>query len=191
MIRVAWAHEAEPGARGWGAMVATIVAEAGFPLAKLPTFLEDVWREHVQKNLWWLVPVGFSAAMTEVRARGIKVVLVSNSEGMLDRLFAELGIRGDFDLLLDSGKIGIEKPDPRIFALALERYGVAPDAALHLGDIFATDITGARSAGMRAALVDPFGHYDGMFEDVPRVPGVVAVAHALVKTIGAPEAPSA
>jgi putative hydrolase of the HAD superfamily len=181
MIQVAWAHDAEPGARGWGAMLATTVAEAGFPRERLPALLADAWREHVQKNLWCLVPEGFSIAMGRVRARGVKVVLVSNSEGMLDRLFAELGILGDFDLLLDSGKVGIEKPDPRIFAIALERYGIAPDAALHLGDIYSTDITGARAAGMRAGLVDPYGHYDGMFEDVPRVPGVVAVTEALTR----------
>jgi putative hydrolase of the HAD superfamily len=179
MVQVSWASELEPGARGWGAMVATTVAEAGFPAAKLKPFLEDAWREHVQKNLWWLVPDGFSAAMARVRARGVKVVLVSNSEGMLDRLFAELGILGDFDRLLDSGKVGFEKPDPRIFRLALDAYGVAPDLALHLGDMYSTDITGARAAGMRAALVDPHGHYDGMFPDVPRVPGVVAVADAI------------
>jgi putative hydrolase of the HAD superfamily len=183
LVRVPWAHEAEPGARGWGSMVATIVAEAGFPAAELPAFLERAWKEHVQKNLWWLVPEGFSAAIAEVRARGIKVVLVSNSEGMLDRLFAELGILADFDLLLDSGKVGVEKPDPRIFQIALERFGVAPDAALHLGDIYTTDITGARAAKMRAALVDPHEHYDGMFEDVPRVPGVVAVARALIREL--------
>jgi HAD superfamily hydrolase (TIGR01509 family) len=179
MIDVAWANEAEPGARGWGAMVATTLAEAGFPEEKLAALLADAWQEHVQKNLWCLVPEGFRVAIGRVRARGVKVVLVSNSEGMLDRLFVDLGIRDDFDLLLDSGKVGLEKPDPRIFRLALDAFGVAPEAALHLGDIYSTDILGARAAKMRAALVDPYGHYAGLYADVPRVPGVVAVAEAI------------
>jgi putative hydrolase of the HAD superfamily len=181
MVTVPWAYEAAPGARGWGAMVGTMLVEAGFSPQGLPALLEDVWRSHVEKNLWSLVPEGFSAAMARVRERGIRVVLVSNSEGMLERLFAELGILSDFDLLLDSGNIGLEKPDPRFFAIALERFGVAAHQALHLGDIYSTDITGARAAGMRAALVDPYGHYDGLYADVPRVPGVVAVADALVR----------
>jgi putative hydrolase of the HAD superfamily len=179
MVTVEWAHETEPGAGGWGGMVATILAEAGFPVSELPALLEEVWRAHVQRNLWSLVPEGFSAAMGRARARGVRVVIVSNSEGMLDRLFAELGIGDDFDLLLDSGKVGLEKPDPRLFAIALERFAVTPAEALHLGDIYSTDIAGARAAGMRAALVDPYGHYNGMYPDVPRVPGAVAVADAL------------
>ena len=49
----------------------------------------------------------------------------------------------------------------------------------HLGDIFATDVLGARAAGCRHALIDPFGHYEGLHADVVRVQGVVPVADAL------------
>ena len=123
----------------------------------------------------------FGPAIERVRAKGIKVVLVSNSEGMLAELFTELDIVAHFDLLLDSGIIGLEKPDPRFFQVALDEFDVPADAALHLGDIYSTDIVGARAAKMRAALIDPYGHYEGMFPDVPRAPGVVEVADALAK----------
>ena len=84
-----------------------------------------------------------------------------------------------FDLGVDSGKGGIEKPDPRIFRIALDNFAVKPERALHLGDVFATDVLGARAAGVRHALIDPYKHYAGRHAEVPRVPGVVAVARAI------------
>lgn len=179
MFTPEWPSMHAPGARGWGGMVATTLLEAGMPEAKIAGALEDLWKEHVALNLWSRVPAGFGDAIEAVRAEGIPVVLVSNSEGMLDRLFRELGIFGHFDLLLDSGLVGLEKPDPRFFQLALDKYGVPPEDALHLGDMHSTDVTGARAAHMRAALIDPYAHYEGMYADVPRVPGVVATAMAL------------
>ena len=113
------------------------------------------------------------------RARGVKVAIISNSEGMLERLFTDLGVLGHFDLVVDSGKAGIEKPDPRIFEIALERFGVPASRALHLGDMFATDVLGARAAGIRTALIDPYQHYAGRHAEVPRVPGVVEVARTV------------
>ncbi len=114
--------------------------------------------------------------------RGVKVVVVSNSEGMLDVLFAKLAIDAHLDLLVDSGKVGIEKPDPGIWQIALEAYPTPADRVLHLGDTYATDIAGAEALGFRAALIDPYAHYAGRHERVARVPGVVEVARAIVRT---------
>jgi putative hydrolase of the HAD superfamily len=180
LVDVAWSERAAPGAAGWGMMTGTILSVAGLARAALPAILDALWRAHVDLNLWSKVPEGLGAALERVRAAKIPVVLVSNSEGMLDPLFRRLGIMDHFDLLLDSGKVGIEKPDPRIFHVATDRFGVDPAHALHLGDVYSTDVLGARAAGMRAALIDPFAHYDGTYPDVPRVPGVVAVAEAIV-----------
>ena len=119
------------------------------------------------------------AALDDIRARGVKVAIISNSEGMLERLFTDLDVLRHFDLVVDSGKVGVEKPDPRIFRVALDRFGVSPEHALHLGDMFSTDILGARAAGIRHALIDPYRHYAGRHLDVPRVPGVVEVARAI------------
>ena len=179
MVDLPWPHRDAPGARGWGAMVATIAVEAGLPEAAVAPFLEDAWQVHSARNFWDLVPKGFGDAIERARRHGVQIVLVSNSEGMLAELFTELGIVEHFDLLLDSGIIGLEKPDPRFFEVALKKLRVPPEEALHLGDMYSTDIVGARAAKMRAALIDPHGHYEGMYPDVPRVPGVVEVALAL------------
>ena len=182
VVDVDWSDKRAPGAAGWGRYVVTMLARAGTPIDLVGPLLDKLWIDHKELNLWSVVPVGFNDAMAKIRALGVKVVLVSNSEGMLAELFAELGILGSFDLLLDSGKIGIEKPDPRIFQIGLERFRTRADEALHLGDTYATDVLGARAAGLRTALVDPHGHYAGEHLDVPRVAGVVEVAEAIAES---------
>ena len=179
LLDVPWKYRDRPGAVGWGRMVGTIALRGGLEASKVPALLDAAWPLHEQTNLWSKVPEGLGAALDGMRARGVKVAIISNSEGMLERLFTDLGVLGHFDLVVDSGKAGIEKPDPRIFEIALERFGVPAARALHLGDMFATDIVGARAAGIRCALIDPFQHYAGRHAEVPRVPGVVEVARAI------------
>jgi putative hydrolase of the HAD superfamily len=181
LLDVAWSFRERPGAIAWGKMVGTIATGAGLDVGRVPALLERAWRAHEAKNLWCKVPDGLGDALEGARERGVRVAIISNSEGMLERLFEELGILRHFDLVVDSGKVGVEKPDPRIFRLALDHFGVAPARALHLGDVFATDILGARAAGIRHALIDPFQHYAGRHAEVPRVPSVVEVARAIVR----------
>lgn len=180
ILKPTWDHHGAPGAIGWGNTVGTIVHLAGVPLDRVPSILAQAWKEHVDLNFWSLVPEGLGPALDAIRARGVKVVVVSNSEGMLEPLFDRLGILRSFDRVVDSAKVGVEKPDPRIFEHALTPYGIAPANALHLGDTFATDIAGGRAAGLRVALIDPFHHYAGRHLDVPRVPGAVEVAKAIL-----------
>lgn len=179
VVEVRWANEAVPGARGWGRTVATMLCEAGVATGALAPMLERAWESHMEHNLWSVVPDGFVPAMARVHQAGIKVAIVSNSEGKLEELFQKLGILGCFDTVVDSARVGVDKPDPRIFEIACERTGTTPARTLHLGDTYATDVLGAHNAGIRTALIDPFRHYEGLYLDVPRVPGVVEVAGAL------------
>ena len=60
-----------------------------------------------------------------------------------------------------SGKEGIEKPDPAIFRLALERSGIDPGEAVYVGDHPRIDVEGARAVGMDAVLIDRRERYPG------------------------------
>ncbi len=82
----------------------------------------------------------------------VAVGVISNFYGNVDRLLAEAGI-GGLATIIDSNRVGVSKPDPRIFALALEQLGCAPAEALHAGDSFDKDVRGARAAGWRTAWV--------------------------------------
>jgi HAD superfamily hydrolase (TIGR01549 family) len=175
-----WEGQTAPGARGWGGMLGTTITGAGIDQDLVQELLPRLWEEHVAWNLYSRVPEGLGDALDTLRATGVHVAIVSNSEGMLEALFEKLGILRHFDAVFDSSKLGFEKPDPRIFEAALARFQVPASRALHLGDTFATDVVGARAAGMRAALIDPFLHYEGRHADVARVAGVVEVARAIV-----------
>jgi HAD superfamily hydrolase (TIGR01509 family) len=180
LLDTLWEYRDRPGAIAWGKMVATIVLRAGLSEMQVPALLGHAWRDHERRNLWCKVPEGLGAALDAIRDRGVKVAIISNSEGMLERLFTDLGVLKHFDLVVDSGLVGVEKPDPRIFGFAFDRFKVTPDRAIHLGDVYATDILGARAAKCRCALIDPFGHYEGKHLDVPRVPGAPEVARAIL-----------
>lgn len=180
LLDLPWEYRDRPGAIAWGKMVATIVHRAGLSEDRVPSLLGHAWREHEKRNLWCKVPAGLGDALDGIRDQGVRVAIISNSEGMLDRLFRDLGVLQHFDLVVDSGLVGVEKPDPRIFGFAFDRFGVTPDRAVHIGDVFATDILGARAAKCRCALIDPFGHYEGLHPDVPRVPGAPEVARAIL-----------
>jgi putative hydrolase of the HAD superfamily len=168
----------------WGAFMATLVQIAtGVETEQACACARAMWAEHRRFNLWRKVPEGLVASVAELRARGVPVVVVSNSEGQLQTLFDELGIGGAFDLVVDSHHVGVEKPDPRIFEPVLARFGVAAGAALHLGDTWATDVVGARAAGMRIGLVDPFAHYEGQHPELARVESVAAACWSIVGTL--------
>ncbi len=144
------------------------LAEALRPVLSVPGQADRLWRA--------LMP-GVPEALEAFRTLGLDLVVVSNADGSVERGLAAAGIRHHFSHVLDSALVGYEKPDPRIFAHALERSGARPETTLHVGDLFHADVTGARSAGVHAALLDPFGDWadvpDVDCEVVPDLAGLV------------------
>jgi HAD superfamily hydrolase (TIGR01509 family) len=92
---------------------------------------------------------------------------------MLERL----GLARFFDVVLDSHLEGVEKPDPRLFALALERSGGRAETTLHVGDFYWIDVRGARNASVHAVLLDAADLYPDA--DCPRVRSLGELADAL------------
>ncbi|KAI3440288.1 uncharacterized protein J3R85_003922 [Psidium guajava] len=99
-----------------------------------------------------------------LRQKGLKVGIVSNAEYRYkDVILPALGLNqgSEWDFGVFSGLEGVEKPDPRIYEIALERAGnIAPEEALHIGDSMRKDYVPAKSVGMHALLVDRFKTYD-------------------------------
>lgn len=60
----------------------------------------------------------------------------------------QLGIRDDFDLILVSEEAGVKKPDPQIFRLALDHFGLSPEQYIYIGDHPTNDVEGAANVGM-------------------------------------------
>jgi HAD superfamily hydrolase (TIGR01549 family) len=140
--------------------------------------LRELAEYHTQFNLWESVPREVPDALDRLHAAGHRLVVVSNSNGTLRKHFSRLGLAKHFDVLIDSSDEGVEKPDPRIFQLALERSGARPETTLHAGDFFHVDVVGARAAGLQAWLIDAADLY--VDHDVTRVPSLAALADRLL-----------
>ena len=96
-------------------------------------------------------------ALGALRDRGLRLVAVSNWDCSLPRVLESCGLEGLLDGTITSAEAGARKPDPAIFAPALELAGCAPDEALHVGDTAEEDVAGARAAGIRPLLIDRDG----------------------------------
>ena len=139
--------------------------------------LAEAHEYHRRHNLWEVVPPGVPPALAALRRHGLRLVVVSNSNGTLRAKLERLGLLAAFDLVMDSHELGVEKPDPAIFTLALERSGSAAASTLHVGDFFHIDVMGARAAGLPAWLIDGAGLYAD--HDCPRFPDLPAVVEAI------------
>ncbi|HEY3193325.1 MAG TPA: HAD-IA family hydrolase [Solirubrobacterales bacterium] len=96
-------------------------------------------------------------ALQGLRDRGLSLVAVSNWDCSLARVLERCGLEEVLDGTVTSAEAGARKPDPAIFAVALELAGCAPDQALHVGDTPEEDVAGARAAGIRPLLIDRDG----------------------------------
>lgn len=112
---------------------------------------------------------------------GLSLGVISNFEEWLERLLESLGVSRFFPVRVISGVEGIEKPDPRIFEIALERAGVAAAESVYVGDHPFFDVEAAAVAGMLPVLIDRRGRYPDAtghritsLEDLPAVIGLDA-----------------
>jgi putative hydrolase of the HAD superfamily len=92
-------------------------------------------------------------ALRTARARGQRVVVVSNWDCSLPEVFERLGLSAWLDGVLTSAQVGAAKPSPVIFAAALALAEVPAHQALHIGDSLAEDVAGARAAGVPVVLL--------------------------------------
>jgi HAD superfamily hydrolase (TIGR01549 family) len=143
---------------------------------------QELDRYHAEHNLWELVPDFVAPALRSLRADGHALVVVSNSNGTLHRAFDRLQLTELVDLVIDSAIEGIEKPDPRLFELALTRVDASAASTVHVGDFYHIDVTGARRAGLGAVLVDEANLRPDV--DCPRIRSIAELP-ALLATISA------
>ena len=163
--------------RGWD-YFNLVLGHAGIALSKATdAALGELHDYHRRHNLWEDVPAEVPPALGELRRLGLHLVVVSNSNGTLRAKLERLGLLSAFDLVLDSFELGVEKPDPAIFTLALERSGARAGSTLHVGDFFHIDVVGARAAGLHAWLIDAAGL--NADRDCPSFPTLTAVVDAI------------
>ena len=110
--------------------------------------LAELREYHRENNLWEHVEPDVIPALAALRDRGLRLVVVSNANGRLRHLFDRVDLTKWFDHVLDSHEWGVEKPNPRLFELALEQSRADAARTIHVGDLYHVDVIGARNAGL-------------------------------------------
>jgi HAD superfamily hydrolase (TIGR01549 family) len=95
-----------------------------------------------------------------LRAAGVRLGLVSNTSRDLDEIVAAFALADYVEVAVASCEVGLSKPSPAIFAVALRRAGVEAAAAVMVGDSVGDDVRGALACGMGAVLLDRAGRYE-------------------------------
>ena len=149
----AWHHYdqlTEDGAQHpWQAFMDALLEGAG--VGNREPLVGWLYEQQATKNLWRRPIEPMVQVLRDLRVRHIKVAALSNSEGHLAHLLAEIGLAPLFDAIIDSAVVGIAKPERRIFEIALEQLGEpTPAIAVHVGDSWDADVQGALGAGWHA-----------------------------------------
>lgn len=162
----------------WREYFHLILAKVGVPGPQHESIIDSLWEAHRRVGLWTVAIDGAREAVARLAASGYRLAVISNAEGQVERDLDSAGYAGCFETVVDSHVVGVAKPDPGIFAIAMERLSIEPADAIYVGDLPAVDVAGARAAGVAPVLVDPHGIHADV--DVPRIAGLVELPELLL-----------
>lgn len=106
------------------------------------------------EQVWFRAYEDATPCLRRLKELGYKLAVVSNWDLSLNRILRTLDLEPYFDEVVISLQEGVEKPEPRLFEIAMERVGVPAAQTLHIGDNPVDDGDGAERAGIRRLLID-------------------------------------
>ena len=176
-----------PWAEYWEAYLGAYVEACGVPVERRAEVLEHLRQEFSTAALWTRLIPGATDGLAALAATGVRLGVVSNADGMVATRLREQevlqvgpGAGVEVGCIIDSGAVGVQKPDARIFQMGLLALDVAAEEVWYVGDMPGIDVVGARAAGLRPWVMDPFGLHGGA--DFERVASLSEVASLLPPT---------
>jgi putative hydrolase of the HAD superfamily len=145
-----WTTSPEKSRRFWHEVYAIFLRDIGIAD---DTLADTCYREFTDLANYALFD-DVVPALRRLKEEDLTLGVVSNFEEWLERLLEQLGVRSYFAVRVISGVEGFEKPDPRIFQLAMERAGVEPGRSVYVGDNPEFDVDPALAVGMFPVLID-------------------------------------
>jgi putative hydrolase of the HAD superfamily len=141
-----------------------VIAELfGVPEAMYPDAFAAI--HSVYESQAWVPVEGATHALRRLQAAGVRLAVVSNASGTMEEQLlthrvcgvgVDDGETAEVEIVVDSHVHGVEKPDPRIFEIALAEMGIDAPGAVYVGDTVVFDVVGARAAGLTPVHVDPY-----------------------------------
>ena len=164
----------------WAAYNRAHARACGTPDEALDEAVEHLLNEFATGEVWSRTVPGSVDALRRLGALGVRLAIVSNADGNAEQRLRDDAVcqvgpgRGAaVCAIFDSTVVGVAKPDPRIFELALDALAVPAAHAVHVGDTPGADVNGARAAGVHPVLVDPYDFHADL--DVERVAALAEV----------------
>lgn len=143
----------------WFEYLQALVRRVGVPEPEHERLMRHVGKGFGDITLWSRVLPETPPFLEKLRAQGYYLGVISNSIGTMEQQLGRVNLAHYFDAIFDSALVGVEKPHPEIFRVALERAGVKAGETVFVGDTNATDMGGAHLAGLRGVLIDRVGAY--------------------------------
>ncbi|ORX66163.1 HAD-superfamily hydrolase [Linderina pennispora] len=149
-------HQGITSKQWWTMVIESTWTLSGVDLANYPALAQecDMLIERFNTADGYCMFPEVPKVLKHLKRRGIKLGVISNMDEGGEAVLKALGIREHFDFVLQSIKVGVEKPDERIFTMALKAVNVPAYDALHIGDNEQLDYDAARDAGMEALVVE-------------------------------------
>lgn len=160
-------REGGRSSEAWRDYFRILLTRVGAPPEGTEEIIDTLAEAHHRVGLWTVAIEGAVATVRALKQAGHRLGVVSNAEGRVERDLDGAGYAGLFETVVDSHVVGVEKPDPQIFRIAMERMSVVPETAVFLGDVPSIDVAGARAAGLTPVLLDRHDLYASI--DVPRL----------------------
>jgi len=124
-------------------------SDGGSHAERMQQFFRAFWQEDN-----WIAFPEVLEVLGALRARGVKLGVLSNAPTNLPSFLDRLGVSPFLDFAVVSASEGVKKPDRRIFEIALSRAGIPAAQALHVGDMYLEDIVGGGAAGLNTLLME-------------------------------------
>lgn len=143
----------------WGEYLAALMRRVKAPEPERGRLMNAVIERFRDITLWSRVYPDTVPLLQELHARGLRLGVISNSIGTIEQQLQRAGLARHFETVIDSAIVGVEKPHPEIFQIALSRVGAAASEAAFVGDTYVTDVGGAHLAGLAGVLIDRVAAY--------------------------------
>lgn len=132
-----------------------LMGEHGYPLQPLEILRPALVAFYAASQPHWRPEEDAVPLLQELRLNGYRLGIISNASDAEDvnTLINQSGLHSYFEKIFISAEVGLRKPHPRIFRLALDHFAVNPQQTVMVGDTLSADIQGANQLGMRSVWI--------------------------------------